>query len=110
MKPCSVSTSFATSSKRLFIAIGVLRPEHLFRRPAGGGCLRLPDRDLRMSTQWTSLSNYFLTDVRCQGEQGTARVGAAPTKTRCSRPREKFESDFSVAMGTIGSENGGADM
>src|SRR5262245_54580542 len=32
MKPCSVSTSFATSSKRLLIAIGVLRPEHCFRK------------------------------------------------------------------------------
>src|SRR5262245_59215144 len=32
MKPFSVSTSLATSSKRLLIAIGVLRPEHSFHR------------------------------------------------------------------------------
>src|SRR5690348_17311545 len=96
MKPCSVSTSFATSSKRLLSAIGVLRPEHCFRRPVfAATALRLPDRHRLMSTQWTSLSNYFLTAVHCQGEQGTARVGAAPPKTRHSRPRGKFENDFS---------------
>src|SRR5262245_57592046 len=79
MKPRSVSTRPATSSKRLFIAIGVLRSE---RSLSGAAFQHTAAADLAMSVPWTSFSNFDPPVVWCQGSREDRPRAPAPAKTR----------------------------